>query len=93
MGLALKYDPETGLQVSPVVLVMKTTLDMGPALKAGDEFQFAGSLYAVWPCSNGMVALFWGDIKMFLFGGQFEASINVFTTYFCGVEVGRCRLN
>jgi hypothetical protein len=31
VGLALKYEPETGLQVSPVVTMMKTTLDMGRA--------------------------------------------------------------
>jgi hypothetical protein len=66
---------------------------MGSALTAGDEFSFSGSLYAVWPCSLGMQALFWGDIKMFLFGGKFEASINVFTTYFCGVQAGSLTLH
>jgi hypothetical protein len=89
VGFGLKFDPEDGLQISPVITILTTTLEMGSAMDTGADFSFTGSLYAMWPCELGMTALFWGDVEMSLLGGKVEAAISVFTSYFCGVTNGQ----
>jgi hypothetical protein len=87
VGFGLKFKPGT-LSVSPIVTVMTTSLNTGPAMAVGTEFSFSGRIYAIWPCQLGMTALFWADIKIVL-KDMFEADINVFASYFCGVKTGK----
>jgi len=85
VGFGLKFDPQSTsgapLSVSPIATVMTASLD-------GDQLSFSGRMYAIWPCELGMTALFWADIKIVL-KDMFEADINVFASYFCGVKTGK----